>query len=300
MRRFMCEAEVGDEQKFEDPTVNRSARWWPSSWARKPRCSCRPAPCATRSPARARPARRRGDPHRTAHPINSESGGPAGAGRRQRARDRRPARHLRRRRGRGGHPPALAPRAAHAGSSGSRRPAISAAARSGRWRRSRRSAAVAHAPRPRHAHGRRAPHERRRRQRRLRARDYAASFDSVWIDFTQGTGRPGRRGPGRLARRSSTRRGGCKQQMGGAMRQAGIIAAGGVYAPAPPRRAAGRGPRQRPASGRGPGRPARRRLDPATIETNIVFFDLTGAVTAPSRSSGLLARGVRMGASARA
>jgi len=38
------------------------------------------------------------------------------------------------------------------------------------------------------------------------------------------------------------------------------------------------------------------RLDPRTIETNIVFFDLEGALTAPVAVEGLLARGVRMGA----
>jgi len=39
------------------------------------------------------------------------------------------------------------------------------------------------------------------------------------------------------------------------------------------------------------------KLDPATIETNIVFFELTGALTAPLAVERLLARGVRMGAS---
>src|SRR5438067_6067614 len=78
MRRFMCEAEVGDEQKFEDPTVNElqetvadllgkeAALFLPSGTMCNEialRVHCRP-----------------GDEmlaHRTAHPIHFESGGPA-------------------------------------------------------------------------------------------------------------------------------------------------------------------------------------------------------------------------------
>jgi threonine aldolase len=37
-------------------------------------------------------------------------------------------------------------------------------------------------------------------------------------------------------------------------------------------------------------------LDPATIDTNIVFFELTGSMTAAVVVERLLARGVRMGA----
>ena len=37
-------------------------------------------------------------------------------------------------------------------------------------------------------------------------------------------------------------------------------------------------------------------LDPATVETNIVFFELTGEVTAADAVDRLLAHGVRMGA----
>src|SRR5215813_2884890 len=78
MRRFMCDAEVGDEQKGEDPTVNRlqemvaellgkeAAVFLPSGTMCNEiamRVHCRP-----------------GDEmlaHRTAHPIHFESGGPA-------------------------------------------------------------------------------------------------------------------------------------------------------------------------------------------------------------------------------
>src|SRR5215208_1769774 len=60
-------------------------------------------------------------------------------------------------------------------------------------------------------------------------REYAAPFDSVWIDFTKGLGAPvGAALAGSRAFIEEAWR--CKQQMGGAMRQAGIIAAAGVYA----------------------------------------------------------------------
>ena len=76
--RFMCEAEVGDEQTFEDPTVNTlqemvaellgkgTALFLPSGTMCNEialRVHCRP-----------------GDEmiaHRTAHPIHFEAGGPA-------------------------------------------------------------------------------------------------------------------------------------------------------------------------------------------------------------------------------
>src|SRR5213594_3286990 len=78
MRRFMCEAEVGDEQKHEDPTVNllqemvaellgkEAALYLPSGTMCNQisiKIHCRP-----------------GDEillDRTAHPLNSEAGGPA-------------------------------------------------------------------------------------------------------------------------------------------------------------------------------------------------------------------------------
>ena len=61
------------------------------------------------------------------------------------------------------------------------------------------------------------------------AKDFAACFDSVWIDFTKGLGAPlgavlaGKRDFIQEARRY-------KQLFGGALRQAGIVAAGCIYA----------------------------------------------------------------------
>jgi threonine aldolase len=84
--------------------------------------------------------------------------------------------------------------------------------------------------------------------------------------------------------------------MGGAMRQAGIIAAGGVYALRHnvKRLAEDHANARRLAEGLAalPGVT----LDPATVETNLVFFELTGPVDAPTLVDRLLARGVRMGA----
>src|SRR5439155_5396313 len=111
------------------------------------------------------------------------------------------------------------------------------------------------------------------------ARDYAASFDSAWIDFTKGLGAPvGAALAGSRAFIEEAWR--LKQQMGGAMRQAGIIAAGGVYALRHhvKRLADDHANARRLAEGLAalPGV----RLDPTTVETNIVFFDLTGELTA--------------------
>jgi threonine aldolase len=82
--------------------------------------------------------------------------------------------------------------------------------------------------------------------------------------------------------------------MGGAMRQAGIIAAGGVYALRHhvKRLADDHANARRLADGLA-GLPGVD-LDPAT-ETNIVFFELTGGLDAAVVVERLLARGVRMG-----
>src|SRR6267142_269350 len=63
----------------------------------------------------------------------------------------------------------------------------------------------------------------------ISAQQWAAPFDSAWIDFTKGLGAPvGAAIAGSREFIAEAWR--CKQQMGGAMRQAGIIAAGGVCA----------------------------------------------------------------------
>jgi threonine aldolase len=129
----------------------------------------------------------------------------------------------------------------------------------------------------------------------IAAREWAAPFDSAWIDFTKGLGAPvGAALAGSREFIAEAWR--CKQQMGGAMRQAGIIAAGGVYALRHhvKRLAEDHANARRLAEGLAtlPGVA----LDAATVETNIVFFDLTGGVDAPALVERLLERGVRVGA----
>jgi threonine aldolase len=105
------------------------------------------------------------------------------------------------------------------------------------------------------------------------ARAYAAAVDSVWIDFSKGLGAPvGACLAGSRAFIEEAWR--YKQALGGAMRQAGIIAAGGVYAlrhhvdrlaeDHDNARALARGIAGLPGIV----------LDPAHVETNIVIFDV--------------------------
>jgi threonine aldolase len=127
------------------------------------------------------------------------------------------------------------------------------------------------------------------------ARDWAQPFDTAWIDFTKGLGAPvGAAIAGSRPFIAEAWR--CKQQMGGAMRQAGIIAAGGVYALRHhvKRLAEDHANARRLAEGLAalPGI----KLDPAGVETNLVFFDLTGSLDASTAVERLLTHGVRMGA----
>jgi threonine aldolase len=296
MRRFMCDAEVGDEQKLEDPTVNllqdmvaellgkEAALFLPSGTMCNEialRVHCRP-----------------GDEmlaHRTAHPIHFETGGPAAlAGVNVRALDGprgqfdaaaveegvRPAGNR------------YAPR--------SRLVWVEQTSNLGGgsvWPLARIDAVVAAARR----HGLSAHMDGARLMNAVvassgvSARAFSAPFDSAWIDFTKGLGAPvGAALAGSRAFIAEAWR--CKQQMGGAMRQAGIIAAGGVYAlrhhverlredHADARRLA-EGLAELPGV----------KLDPAEVETNLVFFELTGPLDARTAVERLLALGVRVGA----
>src|SRR5262244_4201620 len=294
MRRFMCEAEVGDEQKYEDPTVNllqemvaellgkEAALFLPSGTMCNEialRVHCRPGEEMIA--------------HRSAHPIHFETGGPAAlAGVNVQGLDgprgmydaatleaaiRPENRHMPRSR------LVWVEQTSNLGG-GSIWPLSQIRAVTDIARRRRLST---------HMDGARLMNAVVASG--IAARQWAESFDTAWIDFTKGLGAPvGAAIAGSRDFIAEAWR--CKQQMGGAMRQAGIIAAGGVWALRHhvKRLAEDHANARRLAEGlaRLPGV----KLDPATIETNIVFFELTGALTAGAAVERMLARGVRMGA----
>ena len=106
------------------------------------------------------------------------------------------------------------------------------------------------------------------------ARDFATPFDSVWIDLSKGLGAPvGAVLAGSTAFIEEAWR--YKQRYGGAMRQAGIIAAAGVYALKHhvDRLAEDHERARRLAHGLAALRGIV--LDPAQVETNIVVFDVS-------------------------
>jgi len=292
MRRFMCDAEVGDEQKGEDPTVNalqdavaellgkEAALFLPSGTMCNEiamRVHCRP-----------------GDEmlaHRTAHPIHFETGGPAAlAGVNVSALD-----------GLGGQYDADAVAAAIRPDNRympkSRLLWVEQTSNLGGgsiWPLARITAVTNVA----RARGLRTHLDGARLLNAVvasgvSARDFSAPFDSAWIDFTKGLGAPvGAAIAG--SREFITEAWRLKQQMGGAMRQAGIIAAGGLYALRHhvKRLAEDHANARRLAEGLAelPGIV----VDPASVETNIVIFDVPR--DAEAAITALLARGVRMGA----
>ena len=82
---------------------------------------------------------------------------------------------------------------------------------------------------PAPAHGRRAADERGRRLGRARRARSRAGFDTAWLDFTKGLGAPlGACLAGSAELIEEAWR--YKQMLGGALRQAGIVAAGALYA----------------------------------------------------------------------
>ncbi len=294
MRRFMCEAEVGDEQKFEDPTVNllvemvaellgkQAAVFLPSGTMCNEialRVHCRP-----------------GDEmlaHATAHPLHFEVGGPAAlAGVNARTLEgprgqfdaatvlaaiRPESRYM-------AHSRLLWVEQATNLGGGSVWPlerlrAVTAVARDQGLRTHLDGARLMNAV---VASG-------------VTARDFAHPFDSAWIDFTKGLGAP----VGAVlagSREFIAEAWRLKQQMGGAMRQAGIIAAGCIYALRHNvnRLAEDHAHARRLAEGL-VGLPGIV-IDPAAVETNMVYFDLTGALDAAAAIERLAAQGILMGA----
>ena len=130
------------------------------------------------------------------------------------------------------------------------------------------------------------------------AQDYARDFDSVWLDFSKGLGAPvgaALAGSHEFIERAWV----VKQRLGGAMRQAGIVAAGALHAldHHVDRLADDHRRARRLADGLAslPGLV----LDPASVETNIVFFSVDRercGFDAPELSRHVSERGVRIGA----
>jgi threonine aldolase len=127
------------------------------------------------------------------------------------------------------------------------------------------------------------------------ARDFGAPFDSLWIDLSKGLGCP----VGAVlagSREFIEEAWRLKQRSGGAMRQAGIIAAAGVYALA--------NNVERLAEDHANARLLAESLrnlpgitvDADAVETNIVFFDIAGSgLTAAPFCAALKERGVDLG-----
>ncbi len=130
----------------------------------------------------------------------------------------------------------------------------------------------------------------------IEARAFADPFDSLWLDFSKGLGAPVGAvlaGSGEFIDEAWR----LKQQMGGAMRQAGIIAAACLYAldHNVERLRDDHANAKRLAEGLAELDGVR--LDPGLIETNIVFFDLDPTTpTARSIAARLVEQGVRIGA----
>jgi threonine aldolase len=126
------------------------------------------------------------------------------------------------------------------------------------------------------------------------ASDYAADFDSAWIDLSKGLGAP----VGAVLTGSKdfiTEAWQWKQRLGGAMRQAGIIAAAGVYALKHHvwRLAEDHVHARLLAEGLAeiPGLT----LNPLEVETNIVIFDVSrSGISAQEFAGRLSAHGLRM------
>jgi threonine aldolase len=126
----------------------------------------------------------------------------------------------------------------------------------------------------------------------VEATTYAEDFDTAWIDFTKGLGAPvGACLAGSSDLISEAWR--YKQMWGGAMRQAGVIAAAGLYAldHHVDRLADDHANARRLAEGLAAIDGIT--IDPATVETNIVAF---GVADAPAFCAALEADGVLMGA----
>ena len=280
MRQAMARAEVGDEQRREDPTVNRlqdmvaellgkeQALFLPSG------TMCNQISFAVHC--------RQGDEvilDVTAHPFNSEAGGPALVGAQM-----RPLQGIR-----GIFTPAQVEagvRPAEPYKPRSRAMSVEQVTNHGGgacWRLEQVRSVTAVAKQ----HGLACHLDGARLMNAVvatgtAARDFAEPFDSCWVDLSKGLGCPvgavlaGSRGFIEAAWP-------WKHRLGGAMRQAGIIAAAGVYAlehnieRLAEDHANARALAVRLAAIPGIG------LDPDLVESNIVIFDVAGTGLTPDQ-----------------
>lgn len=129
----------------------------------------------------------------------------------------------------------------------------------------------------------------------VKARDIAAPVDSTWLDLTKGLGCP----VGAVLAGSKdfiAQAWRWKHQFGGAMRQSGIIAAAGLYAlDHHVDRLAEDHANAKHLATLLAGIPGIK-VDPGAIQTNIVFYDVSGTgQTAPELHKRLMAEGIRIG-----
>lgn len=109
------------------------------------------------------------------------------------------------------------------------------------------------------------------------APEWASGFDTAWIDFTKGLGAP--IGACLAASRELIDEAWrYKQMWGGAMRQAGIVAAGGLYALEHHVERLADDHANARALAEGLASVPGVRLDPASVETNIVIFEVDDAL----------------------
>ncbi len=295
MRRAMAEAEVGDEQQFEDPTVNKlcamaadlmgkeAAVFLPSGTMCNQiafRVHCRP-----------------GDEiilDYTAHPINAESGGPSALAMAQ-------TRALHTERGiftADQVRDAIRPSRRHSPSSRVLSVENTTNAGGGSVWPIEDIAAVTAVARE---HGMATHMDGARLLNAVveggtSAREYGQYFDSLWLDLSKGLGCPiGGVLAGSAEFIDQAWR--FKQLLGGAMRQAGIIAAAGVYALEHHVERLAEDHENARAFSRAIAQIPGIRLIFDRCETNLVFFDVaeTG-LDAAEVEKRLRARGVRIGA----
>jgi threonine aldolase len=114
------------------------------------------------------------------------------------------------------------------------------------------------------------------------AADYARRFDTAWVDFTKGLGAPvgaALAGSRELIDEAWRH----KQMLGGAMRQAGIVAAGALYALEHHVDRLAEDHANARTLAEGLAALPEVSIDPATVETNIVIFEVADAVAASGR-----------------